>query len=118
MATRKAKPANMASILSPCYDRFQDFAHHSAIPPIMPHSSDASWHLLPLEMLSPGQAAEIDQVLGDTEQVHRLSELGLRPGTSVEMIQPGSPCIIRLGESRLCFRESELLSILVRVEQM
>ena len=70
--------------------------------------------IIPLNLLLPGQFAEIDQVLGQPEQVHRLEELGLRGGTSVEMLQSGSPCIIRLAGHKLCFRADELLSVLVR----
>jgi hypothetical protein len=30
------------------------------------------------------------------------------------MIRPGSPCIVRLDGQRFCFRETELIGILVR----
>jgi Fe2+ transport system protein FeoA len=45
-----------------------------------------------------------------------LHELGLRRGAEVEMIQPGSPCIVRLEGHRLCLRGDELLNVLVRPE--
>lgn len=70
--------------------------------------------LVPLNLLSPGQMACVDQVLGQPEQVHRLQELGLRGGTTIEMVQNGSPCIVRLAGHKLCFRADELLSVLVR----
>ena len=70
--------------------------------------------LVPLSVLRPGDMAEIGLVLGRPEDVHRLEEMGLRGGTSVEMISPGSPCIIRLGANKLCFRADDLLSVLVR----
>jgi Fe2+ transport system protein FeoA len=57
----------------------------------------------------------VDEVVGEAGDVHRLAELGLRSGTPVEMVQPGNPCIIRVGGSKLCFRESDLLSVLVRL---
>lgn len=65
-------------------------------------------------MLAPGQFALVEQLYGQTEQVHRLEELGLRQGVEVEMVQSGSPCIIRVAGSKLCFRECDLLSVLVR----
>jgi len=71
--------------------------------------------IVPLQALLSGQCAEVDEVLGDTEQVHRLQELGVRKGATIEMVQPGSPCIIRLAGSKLCFRETDLLSVLVRL---
>ena len=70
--------------------------------------------LIPLSLLPTGQSACVDQVLGLPDQVHRLEELGLRGGASIEMVQSGSPCIIRLAGHKLCFRADELLSVLVR----
>ena len=70
--------------------------------------------LIPLSLLPTGQSARVDQVLGLPDQVHRLEELGLRGGASIEMVQSGSPCIIRLAGHKLCFRADELLSVLVR----
>jgi len=73
--------------------------------------------LIPLNMLLAGESAEVAQVLGIPEHVHRLHELGLSAGTRIEMVQPGSPCIIRLSGSRLCFRESDAIGVLVRPGQ-
>ena len=70
--------------------------------------------LIPLRYLAPGQAALVDRVFGQPEQVHRLEELGLRGGVEIEMVQSGSPCIIRVAGSKLCFRDCDLLSVLVR----
>ena len=70
--------------------------------------------LIPLKLLSPGKTAEIGQLLGDRQHVHRLEELGLRVGTEIEMIQCGDPCIIRLSGTKLCFRENETLNVFVR----
>ena len=71
--------------------------------------------VLPLQFLAPGQPALVDDVLGEPADVHRLAELGLKPGAAVEMVQSGNPCIVRLGGSKLCFRDSDLLSVLVRL---
>lgn len=44
----------------------------------------------------------------------RLVDLGFVPGAEVEMIRPGSPCLVRLQESRLglglCLQRSIRLS--------
>lgn len=69
--------------------------------------------LVPLTFLTIGQTAQVGQVLGRPDQVHRLEELGLRGGATIEMVQPGSPCIIRLGTNKLCFRADELTRVLV-----
>ena len=71
--------------------------------------------LIPLRFLAAGQVAHIGQLVGQPEQVHRLEELGLRRGTTIEMVQPGSPCIIRVGGSKMCFRDCDLVNVLVRV---
>ena len=70
--------------------------------------------MLPLNELEAGQSAEILQLVGRPDDVHRLEELGLRRGAWIEMVQPGIPCIIRLAGSKLCFRENEAFSVLVR----
>ena len=70
--------------------------------------------LMPLHLLSPGQQASVGQVLGNPDQVQRMRELGLRDGVTVEMVQAGSPCIVRLSGQKLCFRADDLLHVLVR----
>ena len=54
------------------------------------------------------------QVSGRLEEIHRLEELGLRGGVAIEMVQSGSPCIIRLAGQKLCIRADELVSVMVR----
>lgn len=72
------------------------------------------YDLIPLNMLAAGQTAAVGQVTGLPEQVHRLEELGLRGGATIEMVQNGRSCIIRLAGQKLCLRADELLRILVR----
>ena len=72
--------------------------------------------LIPLAQLSSGRKAAVGAVLGLPDDVRRMEELGLRNGAIVEMVQSGSPCIIRLAETKLCFRSDELLSVLVTPE--
>jgi len=69
--------------------------------------------LVPLTMLRAGQVADVRQVVGQPEQVRRLEELGLRGGARLEMVRSGSPCIVRVAGSTFCFREGELLSVIV-----
>jgi len=82
---------------------------------ISPPFSPAMPDLLPIHLLTLGQRAHIDQVLGCPDQVHRLQELGMRVGTPVEMVQSGSPCIVKLDGNRLAFRDNEVISVLVRL---
>jgi ferrous iron transport protein A len=70
--------------------------------------------LIPLSLLSPGQTANVGYVHGQPDEIHRLAELGLRGGATVEMVRSGSPCIIRLAGQKLCIRADELLHVLVR----
>ncbi|MGD9646512.1 MAG: ferrous iron transport protein A [Pirellulales bacterium] len=76
--------------------------------------SNADPHeLLPLNLLVAGQRGRVRQVVGPRDEVHRLEEMGLRQGTDVEIVQPGSPCIIRLAGQKLCFRPAEAGHVLV-----
>ncbi|MEX0611140.1 MAG: FeoA family protein [Pirellulales bacterium] len=68
---------------------------------------------IPITALRRGEVAEIDQVLGSPEQVRRLQELGLCGGARLEVVRAGSPCIVRVAGSTLCFREDELLRVYV-----
>ncbi|MCA9119083.1 MAG: FeoA domain-containing protein [Planctomycetaceae bacterium] len=72
--------------------------------------------LVPLNLLSRGQCAQIEQLVGQADQVHRLEELGLRAGVAVEMLQPGTPCIVRVADQKLCFRDTDVFNVIVRPE--
>lgn len=71
--------------------------------------------LVPLKYLAAGQSGLVENVLGGSDHVHRMHELGLREGAEIEMMRCGSPCIVRLGEQRLCLRCDELGGIMVRI---
>jgi ferrous iron transport protein A len=70
--------------------------------------------LVPVSVLRRGQVAEIGQLVGAPEQVRRLEELGLRIGAWLEILRNGSPCIVRVEGSKLCFRNGDSLRVLVR----
>lgn len=70
-------------------------------------------HLTPLNFLASGESGRIEQLCGTPAETVRLQELGLRPGVVVQIVQAGSPCLIRVGDSTLCFRDSEGFQILV-----
>ncbi len=71
--------------------------------------------LIPLELLPTGHRAYIDQLVGDNASIHRLHEMGMRQGIIVEMVQPGSPCIVKLMGNKLCIRDANLFQVLVRL---
>jgi Fe2+ transport system protein FeoA len=70
-------------------------------------------NIIPMHCLAYGEVGRVEELVGSTEDVRRLEEMGVRRGQAVEMLQPGSPCIVRLGGSRLCFRQTEGLGVLV-----
>ncbi len=73
-------------------------------------------NLIPLNLLASGQTGVVSGVVGLPDQVHRLHELGLRDGAEIEVLQTGSPCIIRLAGNKLCFRGDEAMHVLVQAE--
>jgi ferrous iron transport protein A len=70
--------------------------------------------LLPLEMLKPGEWADVARVCGEAQTVHRLAEIGVRSGCRLCILQPGSPCMVQIGDLRLCLRSGLPTEILVR----
>jgi ferrous iron transport protein A len=70
--------------------------------------------LLPLEYLRPGEWAEVAEVTGEPGWVGRLAELGLRTGCRLLLLQPGWPCLLQIGGSRLSLRGAVGMRILVR----
>ncbi len=69
--------------------------------------------LIPIASLLPGQFAEVRQVVGRPEEVRRMEELGVRDGVVLEMVRAGTPCIVRVGATKLCFRDGEMCAVLV-----
>jgi ferrous iron transport protein A len=70
--------------------------------------------LMPLDMLQAGEWAEVEEVTGQQDWVGRLAELGIRQGSRVQVVQPGSPCLLNVAGCKLCLRGSECSQILVR----
>lgn len=71
----------------------------------------------PLSELAPGESAPIVRILGDELVARRLMELGLVPGTRVEVVRHaplGDPIELRLRQIHLSLRRSE--AALVHVE--
>jgi ferrous iron transport protein A len=69
--------------------------------------------MIPLDMLQPGERAEVVEVSGDAAWVCRLAEMGLREGCQLTVLQRGSPCLLKVADCRLCLRGGEATQILV-----
>lgn len=69
--------------------------------------------LIPLDMLRPGEWGEVAAVSGEAGWVHRLAELGIREGCRLQVVQPGSPCVLQVANCKLCLRGCEQSQILV-----
>lgn len=70
--------------------------------------------LLPLELLRPGEWADVAEVTGEPSWVGRLAELGVRIGSRLCMLQSGCPCLLQVGGCRLSLRGECAMQILVR----
>jgi Fe2+ transport system protein FeoA len=70
--------------------------------------------LLPLECLQAGEWGDIAHVEGEPGWVVRLAELGVRAGCRLQVLQPGSPCLLAVGGCRLSLRGECAMQILVR----
>jgi Fe2+ transport system protein FeoA len=70
--------------------------------------------LIPLNQMPSGTKGIVAAVLGRSDDVHRLHEMGFRDGTPIEMLEAGSPCLLKLQGQKLCFRADDLLRVLVK----
>jgi len=71
--------------------------------------------VVPLAFVLPGEKVVIDRLLGGGEVQHRLAEMGLTPGTEIEVIKTGGPGpnIVAFRGSRLALGHGVSLKILV-----
>jgi len=72
-----------------------------------------------LDELAPGEAGVIVSLDGDAMVARRLMELGLVPGTSVEVVRRaplGDPVELKLRQVHLSIRRSEAARIHVSVD--
>jgi ferrous iron transport protein A len=70
-----------------------------------------------LDQLVPGESAVIDAIGGPASTARRLMELGLAPGTSIELIRRaplGDPLELRIRRVHLSLRRSQARHVRVR----
>ena len=70
--------------------------------------------MLPLELLRAGEWAQVETVTGQPGWVGRLAELGIREGCKLQVVQPGSSCVLNISGCKLCLRPGECSQIMVR----
>ena len=70
---------------------------------------------LPLHLLEAGQTGTVTDVVGTSGLVVRLEEMGLHRGARVNMIRPGSPCILEINHQRYSLRIDEDSMVFVEV---
>jgi ferrous iron transport protein A len=68
---------------------------------------------LPLDLLPPGQLADVADVCGEPGWVGRMAELGIQSGSRLRMLKSGSPCLVQIGNTQYCVRGSCDCQILV-----
>jgi Fe2+ transport system protein FeoA len=70
--------------------------------------------VLSLDMLRPGEWGDIADIAGEPSWVCRMAELGLREGCRVQLLQGGTPCLLRVADCKLCLRQADSTQIFVR----
>lgn len=70
--------------------------------------------LLPLRLIPAGRHVRVDAVVGAADQIRRLAELGVQQGSDVEILHSGSPCLLKVGRTKLSFRDGDGASVFVR----
>lgn len=70
--------------------------------------------LMPVELLASGTWGDVAEVTGEPDWVGRMAELGVRTGSRLQVLQPGSPCLLQVGGARLSLRADLAMQILVR----
>ncbi|WP_437201807.1 FeoA family protein [Planctomicrobium sp. SH664] len=71
--------------------------------------------VIPLESLNDNEAGTIVDIVGPESWRHRLMELGLREGVTVSLTKRGSPCVVSVGDQRLCLRHEPGTTVFVEV---
>lgn len=71
-----------------------------------------------LDQLAPGQAGRVIRILAPDAVTRRLMELGLTPGTLIEVVRRaplGDPIELRLRDTHLSIRETEASQVHVEL---
>jgi Fe2+ transport system protein FeoA len=69
---------------------------------------------IPLSELGLHQTAQVMELDGDEACRHRVEEMGLRPGSAIQMLRCDSPHIIAIDGRRVSFRFSDCVQVWVK----
>ena len=75
---------------------------------------DCSERVVPLEFLTAGERGRVVDVDGAEGTAMRLAEIGIRAGIDLQMLRPGRPCIVAVGNQRLSLRVDNSAVVLVK----
>ncbi|MHC4915904.1 MAG: transcriptional repressor [Planctomycetota bacterium] len=70
--------------------------------------------VLPLSELAPGERGEVEELSGGRSARRRLGELGLTPGTTVEMLTSRGPILMLVRGSRVALGRGMARKVMVR----
>ncbi len=70
-------------------------------------------HLVPFSCLIRDESAKVHCLEGDEQAVVRLQEMGIRPGSTVRMLRPGSPNLVLVDGRRFSLRVDDSIEIYV-----
>ena len=68
---------------------------------------------IPIQLLKKGSKGRVTALIGEADEVARLSALGIRKGVEVCSVRQGCPCIVQYGCSRMCLRTAGNLCVMV-----
>lgn len=68
---------------------------------------------IPIQSLNKGEKGRVTELIGEADEVARLSALGIRTGVEVCSLRKGGTCIFQFGCSRMCLRTAGQLKVMV-----
>ena len=71
--------------------------------------------LVPLCAMTAGEIGLIREVDGTADFVKRLCEMGLSHGSEIQMLTPGTPCIVAVNHQRISLRGDDEMAIYVEI---
>ncbi len=69
--------------------------------------------ILPFDCLQAGECGRVCDISGQSECVQRLQEMGICYGSELQMLYPGSPCLVCVNGQRFSLRLETEVDILV-----
>lgn len=60
--------------------------------------------IFPLDSLSRRERGTVFDLEGPASVVHRMREIGIREGATIEMVRPGQPCLVCIDNRRISIR--------------